>query len=398
MPSPIPLPSAVGRPGCPIGDGRPARPEGRPNDPTATLPPVAAKTLHEEADDFLALFATETGKGDAWRERRMGEVCREIAGMGSYRHTFAELKYGARVSWRNSARCVGRLFWESLEVWDRREARTAEEIARTCFEHIVASTSGGDLRPLLTVFPPGPRLWNSQLIRYAGYVREDGTVLGDPLQIALTRKALELGWEKLEVERTPFDVLPLIVETPAEGPRLFPLPEGIVLEVALSHPDFPWFADLKLKWHALPAIADLRMEIGGISYTAAPSSGWYVSHEIGARNLADEGRYNLLPVIADRMRLSRKGDKTLWRDRALVELNVAVLHSFERAGVKIVDHHTVSKQFVAHLAREAGEGRTVPAEWSWVVPPLSGAQSQTYHRAYENVALKPNFFPQPSPF
>ena len=34
-----------------------------------------------------------------------------------------------------------------------------------------------------------------------------------------------------------------------------------------------------------------------------------------------------------------------WRDRALVELCAAVLHSFRKAGVTIVDHHAASPVF-----------------------------------------------------
>lgn len=59
-----------------------------------------------------------------------------------------------------------------------------------------------------------------------------------------------------------------------------------------------------LKWHALPAVSDWRLEIGGISYTAAPFNGWYMSAEIGARNFGDAHRYNMLPVVAKKMGLN----------------------------------------------------------------------------------------------
>jgi len=39
------------------------------------------------------------------------------------------------------------------------------------------------------------------------------------------------------------------------------------------------------------------------------------------------------------MGLDTSRDRTLWRDRALLELNVAVLHSYEKAGVTMMDHH-----------------------------------------------------------
>ena len=93
---------------------------------------------------------------------------------------------------------------------------------------------------------------------------------------------------------------------------------------------------------------------------------------IGARNLADPGRYNQLPEIAARMGLDTTRDRSLWRDQALVELNLAVLHSFETAGVTITDHHTESRRFLTHLAREERAGRICPADWTWIVPPISG--------------------------
>ena len=47
----------------------------------------------------------------------------------------------------------------------------------------------------------------------------------------------------------------------------------------------------------------MRLEIGGIDYPMAPFNGWYMGTEIGARNLADQDRYNLLPKVAEIMEL-----------------------------------------------------------------------------------------------
>ena len=73
--------------------------------------------------------------------------------------------------------------------------------------------------------------------------------------------------------------------------------------------------------------------------------------EIG-RNLAE--RYNVLPKIADKMGLDQKVNTSLWQDKAMLELNVAILHSYQKAGVTMVDHHTASKQFLMHDKREKG--------------------------------------------
>jgi nitric-oxide synthase len=139
----------------------------------------------------------------------------------------------------------------------------------------------------------------------------------------------------------------------------------------------------------------MDLSIGGIRYPLAPFSGWYMGTEIGARNLADADRYDMLPAIAERIGLHMSSERTLWRDRALVELNRAVLHSFERHRVWISDHHTESRRFMTHLERERRCGRVVPGDWAWIVPPISGAATPVFHRQYDDVDLRPNFYLDP---
>jgi len=117
-------------------------------------------------------------------------------------------------------------------------------------------------------------------------------------------------------------------------------------------------ADLGLKWFALPAVSGMRLEIGGVSFPAAPFSGWYVGSEIGARDLADIDRYNALPEIGQLLGLDTGSNRSLWKDRALIELNEAVLWSFAETGVAMVDHHTVTRQFLMH-EKKRGESRTL---------------------------------------
>jgi nitric-oxide synthase len=165
--------------------------------------------------------------------------------------------------------------------------------------------------------------------------------------------------------------------------------------VPIVHPHFAWFADLRLRWHAVPAISNMPLRVGGITYPAAPFNGWYLNTEIGARNLADADRYDLLPVVASRMGLDTSSLRTLWKDRALVELVAAVQHSFDRAGVTLTDHHTESERFLVHVAREEEAGRRCPADWSWIVPPMSGGLTPVYHRYYDEPepGTTPNFLP-----
>ena len=59
---------------------------------------------------------------------------------------------------------------------------------------------------------------------------------------------------------------------------------------------YPEFDELKLKWYAVPGVSCLMLEIGGLRFTAAPFNGWYLVTEIGARDLGDPMRYNMLEV------------------------------------------------------------------------------------------------------
>lgn len=364
--------------------------------PAASRRAESAAGLLSQAEQFYTTPEVRAIADNA----RWAQIRGEIEDSGTYRHTREELLIGAKLAWRNHARCSGRYSWRSLLLNDAREARTAAEVAQRCFEHLRISTNGGRLRPVITVFRqrmpglPAIRIANPQLIRYAGY--DFGThIVGDPLHVGLTRHAQNAGWTGTG---GPFDILPLLISVDEGNPVVFNVPDDAVLEVPISHPRYPRLADLGLRWHANPAISNLCLEIGGLQYTCAPFSGWYVSSEIGARNLSDTDRYNQLPLIADCLGLDTSHNDTLWKDRALVELNAAVIHSYKQAGVYIVDHHTASAQFVSHVEREHRCGRAVPAEWSWVNPPISASTTATFHRSYDppDLDLRPNFIRQPN--
>src|SRR6266536_3183580 len=262
-----------------------------------TSPPGAERVAPAEAEEFIRLYHQENPQAGP-PEARLRQVRVHIERFGTYWHTTDELAHGARVAWRNNSRCIGRLYWRSLRVGDRREGTGADEIAAECVAHLRETITDGRIRPTVTVFHPsapdrpGPRIWNEQLTRYAGY-RVGNTVVGDP------------------------------------------------------------------------------------------------------RSLGDNGRYDQLPVIAERMGLDTSSERTLWRDLALVEANVAVLHSFALAGVTITDHHTESRRFLEHLRREEEAGRSCPADWSWIVPPVSGSTTPVFHRYYDDVELRPNYVYHP---
>jgi nitric-oxide synthase len=275
-------------------------------------------------------------------------------------------------------------------------------MAEALSEHLALAQGSGSVRSVMTIFAPAehsggpsPRIWNHQLCAYAGYRGRDGTVLGDPRQVELTDRALALGWQP-PTTRGPFDLLPWIISGRDGRPHLFPLAPGQVREVRLSHPDYSWFETLGLRWYAVPVITDMCFRAAGTNFPAAPFNGWYVGTEIGARDLADVDRYNMLPVIADRLGLDRRTPRSLWQDRALLELNLAVVHSYEKAGVKLVDHHTASAEFMGFCEREKSASREVSAEWRWIVPPLSPATTPVFHLPMREFPSSPDFRHQPS--
>lgn len=61
---------------------------------------------------------------------------------------------------------------------------------------------------------------------------------------------------------------------------------------------------------------------------------------------------NTRQKIALKMDLDTRTPTSLWKDKTLVEVNVAVLHSFQSQNITIVDHHTASESFMKHLENE----------------------------------------------
>ena len=66
--------------------------------------------------------------------------------------------------------------------------------------------------------------------------------------------------------------------------------------VSFRYCRLPWFADMGLRWYALPAVSNMIFDCGGLEFVGAPFNGWYMGTEIGARDFCDKYRYNLLEV------------------------------------------------------------------------------------------------------
>nr|CAD7260092.1 unnamed protein product [Timema shepardi] len=283
-------------------------------------------------------------------------------------------------------------------------------------------------RSAITVFPQRTdgkhdfKVWNPQLLSYAGYKNPDGSILGDPANVEFTEECTKLGWKP---SRTQWDILPLVLSANGHDPDYFDLPQELVLQVPLTHPTYDWFEKLQLRWYALPAVSGMLFDCGGLEFTAAPFNGWYMITEIGCRNLCDVQRLNMLEVkeefgnqidlcrdrglspglpaqksdtlpldhqpVALRMGLDTRTPFTLWKDKALVEVNYAVLHSFQSRNITIVDHHTASETFMKHYENELRLRNGCPADWVWIVPPLSGSVTPVFHQEMAHYQLKPSY-------
>ena len=359
-------------------------------------PMINRRRLVAEARKWLDLIAGEQEWPVEDKDRRWGEIVREVNATGTYTHTYEELAYGAQVAWRNAPKCIARISWRNMIVRDVRHVTDPDEMFRECVEHVRMGVNGGNMQIVMNVFRPkrpkerwGPRIWNPQYLRYAGYEQADDTVMGDKANVRLTKAIEKLGW-KAPATPTRFDLLPLVIDTPGQPPKIYEFGPDDRMEVSIEHPTVPGFTELGLKWVVIPAIANFRMDIGGIHYGCIPFNGWFMETEI-ARNLWEANRYDQAEKIARVLGLDTSSEQTLWRDRAFLELNVAVLHSFSKAKVSLVDHQTASKQFMAHDLREKKAGRECPAQWSWVVPSTGGSSTPVWHHEMRDFYLSPHY-------
>lgn len=349
----------------------------------------------KEMEEFLDAYYTDLNKKGSPEHMKMVTTYTEsIQLTGLYDITTDMLTFGAKTAWRNASRCVGRIQWFNLKLFDKRHVRTAKEMFDALCEHIAYANNNGNLRSAITVFPVRSdgkhdfRVWSLQLIAYAGYRQADGSIVGDPANEELTMVCERLGWKG---KGTRFDILPLVLQANGAEPEVFELPKELIIEVNLTHPRYPWFKELGLKWFGLPAVAHMCFEVGGLEFPAAPFNGWYMGTEIGARDLCDNQRYNIVPEVAQYMDLDTTSKTTLWKDITVIEINVAVLHSFQLAGVTIMDHHTATETFITHMHQENISRGGCPADWVWIVPPISGSITPVFHMEMLNYKLKPSY-------
>ena len=370
---------------------------------SAELQSHSREYIRKEAYDFLAIYRQDKTMSDEDYDQRLEQIDVDIHNTGVYQLTTQELEYGCQLAWRNAARCINRLFWSSLKVIDRRHVNTNDQMFAEICDHIREAYNKGTLQATTLVLGRESRMWSTQYFRFACYEQEDGSMLGDPANRELTKVAMELGWNKPQKQRTQWDLLPIIVQVDQNTPpSWYELPEDLRLIVFLSHPDAKYDAAIKklgLRWVVQPFVADKAIEIGGIVFKCVPFSGWFMGTEIG-RNLCDVQRYNFIPKIAALLDLdvTAAANSQLNVDRIYIEINAAVLHSFQRAKIAIVDHHTAATGFIKFMKQEVKQRGNTPADWVWLVPPVSSGMSVVFHQEMLNYVVKPRVLDQRDPW
>ncbi|KAL9596831.1 MAG: hypothetical protein Q9219_005545 [cf. Caloplaca sp. 3 TL-2023] len=355
-------------------------------------------------DNVLAEIRAGACRG-VIRESRLEETLG-----GNWVQTPAELEFGIRRAWRNARKCIMRSHSDELKLCDLRHVASSTEMAIELVRHMCEAFNEGNVLPTVFLFPPrknnskGPMIWNHQVLEFAGYEQEDGTILGDPMSVELTKAIMELGWQPPK-SRTRWDLLPLVVIANDDVPVMIEIPSPLCNLVQIRHPRFEdGFKELDLRWVAAPALTRLGFDIGGVQYTAAPFIGWFMDAEIGVRDLADTFRYNVLPDVARVLGLMEQHvndsiesiddlpeyERLSILSRAQTELTYAVYWSYQQAKVSMSDTLTANMKWCRYDDEfKEKNGFRLPADPYWLAPP-QGSIIPLWHRGGA-----PNYQPKP---
>ena len=359
-----------------------------------------------QMERFFENYYADTENSTPVHEKhvRVSEVLISLELTGDYEHTIDELSWAAKTAWRNAPRCVGRDIWKTLRVTDERSAVTCREIFEATCKNMRMAYNGGKINPSAIAFrqrnrkdkdKPGIRVWNNVLLGFAGFVKDNGEVIGDPKNVYMTDLALSLGWLP---KREKFEMLPLIITDTHQNTELFEFPDDIKgYTVEISHPTEPEITKLGLKWYAIPSVSSMMLEAGGIQYTCCQIAGFFQDTEISVMNLLAESRYNLLEPIGRALKLDVSKNSTYWKCTVATELTKAVYDSFSLAHVSMTDHLTLAQNFHSFMKEEIRTRGGCPADWIWVVPPMSSGLVPTFHQEMIRYSLSPSYEYQPHP-
>lgn len=376
--------------------------------PSGCLPkisPVEGETKYEkllrEAYEYCCIYHKENNLGDMARDDRWKAIQDEISSTDTYDLTYDELQYGAKLSWRNAPKCANRAHWQELIVKDYRYVKTNEECNEALLEFLDESISSGATKTLMAVFPhrrphqkQGPRTWNSNLYRFAGYRTKEG-ILGDPRDEEFTQVLIERhGW-KPPSPRTKWDPLPLLIQfDETKPPQIFQLPSQYVPIIHLEHPDHLGFNALGLRWFAIAVVAGRELSIGGLVFTMAPFVGYFMDMDL-VRDLTDPSRYDVCLAVAEAVKIDTSSTNPIWKDEAFMVVNQAVVSSFANSGFACISHHVMAAEFYKFYKNEMATRGYCPGNWKWLTPCTVSSLYEGYLNlnTMTEYTLKPSILP-----
>ena len=83
-----------------------------------------------------------------------------------------------------------------------------------------------------------------------------------------------------------------------------------------------------------------------------------------SRDILDKQRYDLANAVAIAYGIPRT-TLAVWKDDGQLQVHRALLHSFAKHSVSIVDHHTASNSFQDFYQDETKKRGKCSADWVW---------------------------------
>lgn len=66
----------------------------------------------------------------------------------------------------------------------------------------------------------------------------------------------------------------------------------------------------------------------------------------------------------------------------------------QKQNVTIMDHHSAAESFMKYMQNEYRSRGGCPADWIWLVPPISGSITPVFHQEMLNYVLSPFYYYQ----
>ena len=87
-----------------------------------------------------------------------------------------------------------------------------------------------------------------------------------------------------------------------------------------------------------------------------------------------------------------KPDKYYETNKTKIFNNRLKIKYFGQAiGATIVDHHTAAESFMTFMHKEQKHRGGCPADWVWLIPPISGSLTPVFHQEMLSFKLKPSY-------